>query len=159
MGSIAKKIIHTSDSVRNKIDPFRGGDAILEGAGLKTFTGTGSNNIFDNGATAAAEAAKQQAQATRDAADTQATVARDAASQQAASIRDQASAAVAAQTAAINQSAVAAQLASQQAAQPQEGTPDIQLNGYGDSSDPRRRYQGGGSPSIGGTSGGVGIRI
>jgi hypothetical protein len=163
MGSVVKKVIHVSDSVRDKIDPLRGGDAILEAQGVKTFTGQGSNNIFDQGATAAAQAAAQQAQATRDAANAQAQATRDAATQQAASIRDQASATVAAQTAAINQSVVAARLAEQQANQQQEQqTPDVQLNGYGDASDPRRRYQGGSVPSIGGTTGttgGIGIRI
>ncbi|AOB33380.1 hypothetical protein AKI39_03580 [Bordetella sp. H567] len=129
-------------------------DPVLGQAGLPNISGN------DGGKAAAAQrAAEEQAQATRDAANTQAAAVRDASTQQAASLRDQASAAVAAQTAAINQSAQAAQLASQQAAQPQEGAPDIQLNGYGDSSDPRRRYQGGSAPAIGGTSGGVGIRI
>lgn len=142
--------------VVSKIDPFTSKvvDPMLGQAGL--FNATGN----DGGKAAAAQAqADAQAQATRDAADVQAQATRDSSTQQAVSIRDQASAATAAQQAAINQAATAAQLAAQQAAEPQEGTPDIQLDGAADSSDPRRRYQGAGTPAIGGTSGGVGIRL
>jgi hypothetical protein len=150
-------------SITRKIDPFRGGDALLEKAGIPTGTGEGSQNILDMGKTAQLDAvtsaAAEQAQATRDAANVQAQATRDASTQQAASVRDQAAAATAAQTAAINQQAQAAQLAAQQAAQPQEGAPDIQLDGFEDANDPRRRYQGGSQPSIGGTLGGVGIRL
>ncbi|OWT75446.1 MULTISPECIES: hypothetical protein [unclassified Achromobacter] len=163
MGHIAKKVVDISKSGMKKIDPLRGGDAILEANGIPTFTGEGSANVFDMGRTAQAEAAAaaaaQQAQATRDAANLQAQTARDTANQQAASIRDQASAQTAAQVAAINQQAQAAQIAAAAAAAPQEGTPDVQLSFGDDENNPRRRYQGGSSPSIGGTAGGVGIRI
>lgn len=150
-------------STVGKLDPFRGGDSLLEKTGIPTLTGSGSDNVLDMGKTAqlnaATSEAAEQAQATRDAANVQAQATRDASTQQATSVRDQAAAAVAAQTAAINQQAQAAQLAAQQAAQPQEGNPDIQLDGFADGSDPRRKYQGGGQPSIGGTMGGVGIRL
>jgi hypothetical protein len=160
MGSINKPL-KKIDPIGSRLD--RGGDLFLEKAGLPTLSGEGSNNIFDMGKTAqaeaAAKAAAEQAAAIRQAADIQAQATRDASNQQAASIRDQAAAAAQAQVATINQQAQAAQLAAAQAAAPQEGTPDVQLTGYEDGSNPRRRYQGASAPSIGGTSGGVGIRL
>lgn len=45
------------------IDPLRGGDVILEGAGLPTLTGQGDKNVLDMGQAAAAAAAKAAAEA------------------------------------------------------------------------------------------------
>jgi hypothetical protein len=149
MGSGLKKIV-------SKIDPFTAKvvDPVLGESGLPNITGN------DGGKAAAAQAAAEaQAQATREAADKQAAAVKAASVQQAASMRDQAVASQQAQVAAINQSTQAAQLQAQLQAAPQEGSPDIQLDGFGDGSDPRRRYQGGGAPAIGGTVGGVGIRL
>jgi len=107
----------------------------------------------------AKRAAEAQAQATRDAAEAQAQATRDAATQQAQSLQQQAVASAQAQQATINQAAVAAQQAAQLAAEPQEGTPDVQLGNAADSSDPRRKYQGSSASPVGGTSGGIGIRL
>lgn len=123
----------------------------------KTIFGKDSQGDAD----AIRQAAETQAAAQEAAANKAATVAREAAAQQAQQSRDQAAAATAAQTNAINQNQQAANLAAQaQASQAELGsnTPDVTVTGPADSSDPRRKYQGGQS-SIGGTSGGVGIRI
>lgn len=117
----------------------------------------------DGDAQAIKDAAERQAAAQEAAAREAAETARKAAAQQADQARAQASAATAAQTAQINQAAQAAQLAEQAAAaQAAQGsnTPDVSVTPAGDSSDPRRKYRtDGGGSSLGGTSGGVGIRI
>jgi hypothetical protein len=134
--------------IARKIDPFattvatKVGDPILGQLGLPNLSGQDGGR-----AEAAAKAAERQAQAQRDAANVQS-----------AALRDQTAAAVAAQVATINQQAMAAQLASRAQDQPQEGAPDVQLDNATDAGDPRRKYRGG-TVSIGGTSGGVGIRL
>lgn len=50
-----------------KIDPLRGGDVILESAGLPTWTGEGDKNILDMGQAAAKQAAADAAAAQREA--------------------------------------------------------------------------------------------
>lgn len=65
-----------------KVDPLRGGDAILEKIGLPTLTGQGSKNILDMGATAADQAAADALKAQQDAAAKQAAVDAEAARQQ-----------------------------------------------------------------------------
>lgn len=112
----------------------------------------------DGDAQAIRDAAERQARAQEEAANKAAETARQAAAQQAEQARNSAAAAVSAQTAQINQAAQAAQLQSQIEAQPKEpAAPDVNLSSD-DGSDPRRKYRGG-SGSIGGTEGGVGIRI
>lgn len=104
------------------------------------------------------DAAERQAQAQEKAAAEAANTARQAAAAQAQQAKDSAAAAVNAQTAQINQAAQAAQLAASAEATPkQDNTPNVSIGDTG-ATDPRRKYQGGQS-SIGGTSGGVGIRI
>ncbi|OZI20060.1 hypothetical protein CAL26_21130 [Bordetella genomosp. 9] len=149
MGSGVSKIV-------KKLDPFTAKvvDPVLGESGLPNVTGNDGGR-----ASAMADQAAEQAQAVRDQANQIAQSQRDAAQVQTAALRDQTAASVAAQVATINQQQAAAQLASAQAAQPQEGNPDVQLDGAGDSGDPRRKYTSGGSASIGGTSGGVGIRL
>lgn len=56
-----------------KVDPLRGGDKLIESAGLPTMTGEGDKNILDMGQAAAEKAAKEandaQAEANRIAAE------------------------------------------------------------------------------------------
>jgi hypothetical protein len=103
------------------------------------------------------DAASQQAAAEKQAADAQAQATRDAAAAQSAQVNQQAQAVAQAQQATINQSTIANQIAAQQTPQPQTQV-DLTANTADDSSDPRRKYQGGAS-SVGGTNGGVGIRL
>lgn len=81
MGGLGK-VFSKIGSVVGKIDPLRGGDAILEKIGLPTLTGQGDKNILDMGATAAEKAAADAAQAQKDAAAKQAEVDAEAAKQQ-----------------------------------------------------------------------------
>lgn len=81
MGGLGK-VFSKIGSVVGKVDPLRGGDAILEKVGLPTLTGQGSNNILDMGATAAQKASDDAAAAAKAAADQQAA-AQAAAAQQA----------------------------------------------------------------------------
>lgn len=148
----------------SKFDPLRGGDRVLESLGLPTLTGEGEKNILDFGQTAQLtamrEAAEKQAAAIKYQSDQQAASAREAAALQTKQMRDSAQAAASAQQTSINQAATAAQLAAQAAAAPQEGSPDVQLGADGSGSgDTRRKYRGGGVSSVGGVSGGVGIRL
>ncbi|QYD70145.1 hypothetical protein KZJ38_07510 [Paraburkholderia edwinii] len=104
------------------------------------------------------DAANQQAAAERAAADAQAQATRDAAAAQSAQVNQQAQAVAQAQQATINQSTIANQIAAQQSQQQPQTQIDLTANTADDSSDPRRKYQGGAS-SVGGTNGGVGIRL
>lgn len=117
---------------------------------------------IDPGAQADAirEAAQKQADAQLQAAQQQAEATKQAAAAQVASVNQQAQATAQAQQATINQSTIANQIAAMQTAQPQTQV-DLTSNATDDSSsDPRRRYMGSGSTtSVGGTSGGVGIRL
>lgn len=105
------------------------------------------------------DAAAAQAAATERAAKEQAEATRIASAQQVQQVQQQSAASAAAQTASINQAAIANQMAEQAAQAPQEGTPDVQLGEGDGSNDPRRKYKGGGGTAIGGTTGGVGIRL
>lgn len=80
LGKVASKI----GGIIKKVDPLRGGDAILEKIGLPTLTGQGDKNILDMGATAAAQAQADALQAQKDAAAKQAEVDAESARQQAA---------------------------------------------------------------------------
>lgn len=132
------------------------------GKAVKKIVNAVNKTVFgkdsDGDAQAIRDAAERQARAQEEAANKAAETARQAAAQQAKQAQNSAAAAVSAQTAQINQAAQAAQLAEQIQNQPQESTtPDVNIGGD-DASDPRRKYRGGNS-SIGGTQGGVGIRI
>jgi hypothetical protein len=106
------------------------------------------------------DAASQQAAAAIQAANTQAEAARQASLAQTAMINQQAQAAAQTQQATINQSVLANQIAAQQSQQQPQTQIDLTANTAGDGSDPRRKYQGiGGGLSVGGSSGGVGIRL
>ncbi|QVE65525.1 hypothetical protein [Ralstonia phage vB_RsoP_BMB50] len=112
-------------------------------------------------ANAIRDAANAQAEATRQAAEKTAAAQREAAAQQAEQVRQQQAAAAAARAAAVNQATVSNQQAAAAADQQVAAgptTPDVQLGGMTNASDPRRKYQGGQS-SIGATAGGAGIRI
>ncbi|WP_334166780.1 hypothetical protein [Achromobacter mucicolens] len=152
MSGVAKTI----KKVVSKIDPFTSKvvDPMLGQAGMANITGNDGGK-----AEAAQRLAEEQARAQLQAAQVQADATTQAAQAQSSVIRDQAAAATSAQVAAINQSALAAQLASQAEAAPKENlSPDVQLS-LGDSSDPRRKYRGASSASIGGTAGGAPIRL
>lgn len=104
------------------------------------------------------DAANQQAQAAIDAANKQAEATKQASAAQVAQTNQQAQATANAQQAAINQANLSAQLAAQ-ANNPQPQTSVDLTSQSSDSTDPRRKYQGGSGSSVGGTSGGVGIRL
>jgi hypothetical protein len=138
--------------ISNIFDPIKalGGQKLIQDTLGDTFG-------FNKQAAAIEDAANQQAAATKAAADAQAAAVQQASQAQAAQVNQQAQATAQAQQAAINQN-----VAAQQAAASQQSTPEtvnVDLTSAGsDSSDPRRKYQGGAS-SIGGSSGGVGIRL
>ncbi len=78
MGAI-KKIAN----VVKKIDPLRGGDVLLEKAGLPTLTGEGDKNILDMGQAEAQRQADEARKAQEAAAAEQARIAQQAADNQA----------------------------------------------------------------------------
>ncbi|KVE35689.1 hypothetical protein [Burkholderia sp. BDU5] len=103
------------------------------------------------------DAANQQAQAAIEAANKQAEATKQASAAQVAQTNAQAQASAQAQQAAINQANLSAQLSAQ--SQQQQPQTQVDLTSQSsDSTDPRRKYQGGTS-SVGGTNGGVGIRL
>ncbi|MDR6206961.1 hypothetical protein [Paraburkholderia graminis] len=105
------------------------------------------------------QAAATQAAAEIDAANRQAEATRQASLAQTAMLNQQAQAAAQAQQATINQSVLSNQIAAMQTQQPQTQI-DLTSGTVSDGSDPRRKYMGGsGGSSVGGTSGGVGIRL
>lgn len=79
-----KNVISKATNIIKKVDPLRGGDAILEKIGLPTLTGEGDKNILDMGETAAKKAADDAATAQKEAADAAAQAQRDAADRAAA---------------------------------------------------------------------------
>ena len=116
---------------------------------------------IDPGSTADAirDAAARQAQAAIEAAQKQADEMKRASAAQVAQANQQAQAAAQAQQAAINQANLSAQLnAQQQNQQPPPTQIDLTSQPTDTGTDPRRKYQGGTS-SVGGTNGGVGIRL
>ncbi|KAG0163970.1 hypothetical protein DFQ30_010697 [Apophysomyces sp. BC1015] len=114
---------------------------------------------IDPGGQAAAikEHADRQAQATLEHANRQAEATKRASSAQVAQINAQAQASAQAQQATTNQANLSAQLQAQ-ANQPQPQTQVDLTSQSSDSIDPRRKYRGAAS-SVGGTHGGVGIRL
>lgn len=105
------------------------------------------------------QAAQQQADAELAAAQKQADATKAAAAAQTASVNAQAQATAQAQQATINQSTIANQIASQQTTQPSTQV-DLTSNAASDdSTDPRRKYMSASPSSVGGTNGGVGIRL
>jgi 3-oxoacyl-ACP reductase-like protein len=113
---------------------------------------------MDNG-DAIRDAANAQASAAIEAANKQVQATKDAAAASVAQVNSQAQATAQAQTAAINQSNLNAQLQEQSQNQQQQPQTSIDLSGGGaESTDPRRKYQSGQS-AVGGTNGGVGIRL
>ncbi|TXC86449.1 hypothetical protein [Paraburkholderia azotifigens] len=106
------------------------------------------------------QAAATQAAAEMQAANTQAEATRQASLAQTALVNQQAQATAQAQQATINQQTLANQIAAMQQQQQPQTQVDMTSSNVGDGSDPRRKYQGvGGSLSVGGGSGGVGIRL